>query len=267
LPFGPVGPIILAVTERRAQIVDAAGRLMSQQGFAATSVDDVIRAAKLSGKSHFYHYFRSKDELGYAVLARQFERFAERGLAVLREPMIEPLDRLALFIDTLVALQVARGCRGGSPLGPLAAELADGHEGFRERIAEVFERWAAQLRSLLWEARPQLADDADTARLARFVIATLEGALLMARVNRDPAALEGIAYDLKRFVAMHLREPGALVGSPPAASAAVGSGAAAPGAAEGGAPGARSSAPGRARAAGRAAGRAGVTAGRARATA
>ena len=99
------------MTDRRTQIVDAAGRLMTHQGFAATSVDDVIRAAGLSGKSHFYHYFRSRDELGYAVLTRQFERFAERGLAVLREPMIEPLDRLVLFVDTLVALQIAREAR------------------------------------------------------------------------------------------------------------------------------------------------------------
>ena len=64
-----------------------------------TSVDDVIKGAKLSGKSHFYHYFKSKEELGYEVLNRQFERFAERGLAILREPMIDPLERLNLFID------------------------------------------------------------------------------------------------------------------------------------------------------------------------
>ena len=185
---------------------------MGQRGFAPTSVDDVIKEAKLSGKSHFYHYFKSKEELGYAVLARQFERFTERGLAVLREPMIEPLERLALFIDTLVALQIARGLQGGSPFGSLAAELADTHDGFRERIAVVFERWAAQIRSLLWEARPLLQDDVDTARLARFIIATLEGALLVSRVNRDVAALQGIATDLKRFVAMHVREAGALLG-------------------------------------------------------
>lgn len=200
---------------------------MGQRGFAATSVDDVIREAKLSGKSHFYHYFRSKDELGYAVLARQFDRFTERGLAVLREPMIEPLERLALFIDTLVALQVARGCRGGSPLGALAAELADAHDGFRERIALVFERWAAQIQSLLWEARAQLHEGVDAARLARFVVATLEGALLMARVHRDPVALEGIAHDLKRFVAMHVREPGGFVGAPGVGAVGAG-GAAAP---------------------------------------
>lgn len=78
---------------------------MGQRGFAPTSVDDVIRETKLSGKSRFYHYFKSKEELGYAVLARQCERFSERGLAVLHEPMSEPLERPALFIDTLVARQ------------------------------------------------------------------------------------------------------------------------------------------------------------------
>jgi TetR/AcrR family transcriptional repressor of nem operon len=207
------------VSDRRTQIVDAASRLIAQQGYATTSVDDVIREARLSGKSHFYHYFKSKEELGYAVLNRQFERFAEKGLNVLREPMIDPLERLVIFIDSLVALQVSRGFRGGSPFGSLAAEMADAHEGFRARIEVVFERWAAQLQSLFWEARPQLHDDVDAARLARFVIATLEGALLMSRVHRDVAVLEGIAYDLKRFVAMHVREPGALGGAPPAVPA------------------------------------------------
>ena len=42
--------------------------------------------------------------------------------------------------------------------------------------------------------------------MARFIIATLEGAVLMSRVQRDVAALEGIAEDLKRFVMMHVPE-------------------------------------------------------------
>ena len=169
-------------------------------------MDDVIKGAKLSGKSHFYHYFKSKDELGYEVLSRQFERFAERGLAVLREPLIDPLERLSLFIDAVVTLQAESGGRRGSPFGSLAAELADVHEGFRVRIEAVFERWASQIRSLLWEARPQLRDDVDAVRLSRFIIATLEGAVLMTRVKRDMSVLEGIAIDLKRFIAMHSRD-------------------------------------------------------------
>ncbi len=172
-------------SDRRSKIVDAAALLISERGFTATSVDEVIKHAKLSGKSHFYHYFKSKEELGYEVLDRQFERFAERGLAVLREPMIDPLERLNLFIDGIVALQSERGGRRGSPFGNLAAELADAHEGFRIRIEAIFERWANQIRSLLWEARPQLKDDVNAVRLSRFIIAALEGAVLMTRVKRD----------------------------------------------------------------------------------
>ena len=206
LHFGPVSPRIRPVTETRSRIIDAAAALIAERGFKRTSINEVIEHARLSGKSHFYHYFRSKDELGLEVLSRQFERFADRGLAILREPMIEPMERLNLFIDSLVALQTERGFRIGSPFGNLASEMADMHEGFRERLTLVFERWASQIQALLWEAKPYLIDDIDTVRLSRFIIATLEGALMMSKVSRDAEMLRGIASDLKRFIATHMRE-------------------------------------------------------------
>ncbi len=196
----------MKLTTRRASILDTAAKLMNERGYGPTSVEDVIREAGLSGKSHFYHYFPSKEALGYEVLERQFERFTERGLAILREPMIAPLDRLGLFIDSLVALQADRGGRGGSPFGNLAAEMADSHEGFRKRLDAVFERWSRQLQELFEELRPRLRDGVDTARLSRFVIATLEGGTLLTRVTRDVSVMRGIGDDLKRFVAAHFRD-------------------------------------------------------------
>jgi TetR/AcrR family transcriptional repressor of nem operon len=166
----------------------------------------LIEATGLSGKSHFYHYFPSKEALGIAVIDRQFERFTERGLAILSEPMIEPVDRLALFIDTLVALQRDRDGGTGSPFGNLAGEMADSHEGFRRRLDDVFARWTDQLVALLREAGPSLRDDVETVKLARFIVACLEGGMLMTRVTRDIGVMEGIGDDLKRFIATHLRD-------------------------------------------------------------
>ncbi|MGI8496778.1 MAG: TetR family transcriptional regulator C-terminal domain-containing protein [Gemmatimonadaceae bacterium] len=194
------------MSDRRKQIIEAATVLVGRQGYQNTSIDEVIREAKLCGKGHFYHYFKSKEELGYAVLARQFERFTERGLAILSDPMVEPLERLTHFIDAVVKSHAERGCAEGCPFGNLAAEMADEHEGFRKRIEAVFERWSAQIQALLREARPQLEDGVDIARLARFIIATLEGALMMSRVTREISVMEGIAEDLKRFVATHMRD-------------------------------------------------------------
>jgi TetR/AcrR family transcriptional repressor of nem operon len=193
------------VNERRTQILDAASVLIYRNGFHQTSIEDVIKEAGLSGKAHFYHYYKSKEELGYAVLNHQFERFAQRSLAVLREPSVDPLERLDNFIDALIAGHAERGCQGGCPFGNLVAEMADAHEGFRKRLETVFEHWANYLYSLLWEARPQLEDDVDISRLARFIIATIEGAWLMSRVKRDIGVMEEIAADLKHYVVSHTR--------------------------------------------------------------
>ena len=191
---------------RRARILDVAARLIQQRGYEKTSIEDVIHESGLSGKSHFYHYFKSKEALGYEVVEHQYERFAERGLALLREPMIDPLERLGLFIDTLIALQLREGGAGASAFGGLAGELADAHEGFRRRLRTVFDRWERQLEALFTELRPRLREDADIVRLSRFVIAALEGGMLTQRVTRDADALQGIGEDLKRFVASHLRD-------------------------------------------------------------
>ena len=190
---------------RRVAILDAAARIINERGFAQTSVEDLIDAAGLSGKSHFYHYFKSKEELGYEVLERQFSRFSERGLALLSEPMIDPLKRLTLFIDTMVDLQRERGARNGSPFGNLAGELADSHAGFRRRLDSVFEAWAGAIQSLLDEMRDALRPDVDTGRLALFLVAALEGGMLLTRVKRDSSVMAGIGEDLKQHVESMLR--------------------------------------------------------------
>lgn len=193
------------MSQKRFQILDAAAELIAEKGFVQTSVDDVIAKAGLSGKSHFYHYFKSKEALGHEVLARQFDVLADRGLAILREPSLDPLERLNVFIDSVVAMQAERGGKSGSPFGALATEMAAKDEGFRVRIARVFRSWTDEIAGLLGQVKDRLEEDADPNRLARFIVATLEGATTMARMKRDVSLMHGVAADLKRFVAGHVR--------------------------------------------------------------
>ncbi|HWG53065.1 MAG TPA: TetR/AcrR family transcriptional regulator [Gemmatimonadaceae bacterium] len=188
--------------DRRTSIVDAATAVMARQGYQQTSVDDVIREAGLCGKSHFYHYFDSKEELGYAVLKHQFNLFADRGLALLRDSAVGPLDRLNNFLDWVVQVHSDCHCEGSaSPCGSLAAEMAEQREGFRQHVDQLFEQWIAQIQTLLQEVNPRPDGAAAAERMARFIVATLEGALFMSRVKRDAAVLKTIATDLQRYVA------------------------------------------------------------------
>src|SRR5437867_3013700 len=63
----------------REQIVQVATRLMAVRGYHRTSLEDVLRESG-AGKGNFYHHFRSKEELGYAILDRLVRLFTERTL-------------------------------------------------------------------------------------------------------------------------------------------------------------------------------------------
>src|SRR6476646_905846 len=69
----------------RAAVIDAAGRLFAERGFAATSMRDISAA---SGISHplIHHHFGSKEELYAAVKRRMVEGYARRFPAAARAP-------------------------------------------------------------------------------------------------------------------------------------------------------------------------------------
>jgi TetR/AcrR family transcriptional repressor of nem operon len=193
----------------KEQILEVATRLVAAQGYHRTALDDVLRESG-TGKGNFYHYFRSKEDLGYAILDRLLERLEARTLGpIFRSGHEAPLAQIEAFLDALLAAQRARNCMGGCPLGNLAAELADAHEGFRRRLAQGFERWRECLGGALARAQAAgtLAPDVEPDGLARFLVAGIEGAILLAKVQKDIRIMEGCVTELRRHLALYRRDP------------------------------------------------------------
>ena len=187
----------------REQILDAATRLTHVSGYRGTSLDDVLRESGV-GKGNFYYYFKSKEELGYAILERIVRGFVERTLEPsFADPGRPPLDRIHRFLDCVLETQRQRNCVGGCPMGNLASELSDVHEGFRRRLAEIFTRWRERLAEALREAQSEgsLALTCDAGRLAQFLVASLEGAILMTKVTKEIQVMETCVCELKAHLA------------------------------------------------------------------
>ena len=191
----------------RDQILDAAARLIHLRGYHGTSLDDVLRESGV-GKGNFYYYFRSKEDLGFAIIDRVVERFLERTLEpAFVDPTADPLDQVRAFLDRLLEVQRQRNCVGGCPMGNLACELSDVHEGFRQRLADIFERWRVMLATTLERGREsgRLRADLDAASAAGFVVASLEGAILMAKVTKDISVMEKCVVELKHHLTLYAR--------------------------------------------------------------
>jgi TetR/AcrR family transcriptional repressor of nem operon len=182
---------------------------MHVHGYHATSLDDVLRESGV-GKGNFYYHFRSKEELGYAILDQIVAGFVERTLEpCFADPAGAPLGQIRCFLDRLEQAQRDRKCVGGCVMGNLASELSDVHEGFRMRLATVFMAWQARFAAALAAAkgRGEVAADCDPAATARFLVASLEGAILMTKVIKDIGVMEQCVAELKRYLAAYETRP------------------------------------------------------------
>ena len=188
----------------KEQIVDAASRLVHVRGFNNTSVDEILRESGV-GKGNFYYYFRSKDELGFAILERGLERISTELIEKHFNPEKDPWQQILDFLDSLVERARQRACTGGCLLGNLAVEMSDIHEEFRRRLNRAFERLRSRLEVTLTQAKAQgtLRSEADIPRLAHFIVAGFEGAFMMGKLHKDADVMAGVVEELKEHLAQY----------------------------------------------------------------
>ena len=165
----------------RARVVEAAAALIHERGVAGATLEDVKVAAEVSG-SQLYHYFPDKTELVQAVIDYQADAIVERNTHVLGSA-----NGIEAWRKMVITAARRTQAIGGCQLGSLGGQLAESDPEARALIAAGFERWAAAisdgLRSL--HAEGKLPADIDPDDLATTLLATLEGGLLLAQVQRD----------------------------------------------------------------------------------
>jgi TetR/AcrR family transcriptional repressor of nem operon len=189
----------------RDQILNAAARLIHVQGYQSTSLDDVLRESGV-GKGNFYYYFKSKEELGYAIIDRITQAFVERSLGpAFADTDADPVTQIHAFLDRVLEAQRLRKCVGGCVMGNLASELSDLHEGFRQRLASIFDLWRVHLAEAVsrGQARGRLRADVDASRVAQFLVAGLEGSILLSKVTKDITVMERCVEELKRHLTLY----------------------------------------------------------------
>jgi TetR/AcrR family transcriptional repressor of nem operon len=171
----------------RSRIVEAAARLIYEHGVASTTLDDVKAAAGVSG-SQLYHYFPDKDELVQAVISHQADVIAGNQ----RQADLGSAEGLQAWRDMVIAQAKSEGGQGGCPLGSLAGQLAETDPHARALLAAGFGQWQAAIGEGLRRLHQagQLPDGTDPDALAVTLLATLQGGLLLAQVQRDPGPLE-----------------------------------------------------------------------------
>jgi TetR/AcrR family transcriptional repressor of lmrAB and yxaGH operons len=181
--------------DSRTRLLDATTSLLADRGYHGTGMKDILGASGVVAGSLYHHFPGGKDELATACVSRVGEQVGARMDAALdTRTMIEAVDA---FYANAAAILLASDYRTGCPVGTPAAETVTLSPPVAAAVADAFRRWTDSLARGLMK-RGWLP--ADATRTASVMLSLYQGAVLVARAERNTTPLDIAAQHTREII-------------------------------------------------------------------
>jgi TetR/AcrR family transcriptional repressor of lmrAB and yxaGH operons len=185
----------------RARMIATAAALLQRQGYHATGLSQIVQESEAPRGSLYFHFPGGKEELAVAALRDVGEIWKRRIAAAIDGAPDLGAAIVAvckLFASELAASDWQLGC----PLATVALEASASSEPVRLTCAEHFAGWEASIAARLEKSG---VHHEAALRMAVFALAAIEGALMLARVERSGRPLEIVGESLRSLVSVVAR--------------------------------------------------------------
>jgi TetR/AcrR family transcriptional regulator, transcriptional repressor for nem operon len=181
--------------QTRQRILGEAMRLINVKGYHHTSMSDIIESTGIK-KGNLYFHFPSKDDLICELIALARDEYGRYLRKNIRGG--SPLERLEGMLNGVRRFHASYGFVGGCIFGNMALEMGDENPRVARLVRDVFDEWAGMIRELVESARVagEVPESVDPGAAARMIIATLEGAVMMAKLTKDEAGFKAVCDSL-----------------------------------------------------------------------
>jgi AcrR family transcriptional regulator len=181
-------------SDARTRMIQSAALLFRERGIEGTAFADVLEHSGAPRGSVYHHCPGGKLQLAEEA-TRYAGDFIAAGLAAALEQS-DPLAALDAFATTWIAIVEDSGFEAGCPI--VAAALEGAHApGARKAAGDAFAKW----QDVLAEAIARHGTPPDRARsLATLIIASIEGAVVLARAQETTEPLQRVAAELRALV-------------------------------------------------------------------
>lgn len=166
----------------RTRLINATFDEIYTHGYHTTSLANILKSANTK-KGSMYHYFSSKKELVLAMIEEKLELRIETRWKELSNTDINIIDFLIDTLNNNQTIDLQRGC----PLGNLLQESLGDDEDFADILIKILNKWKNIFVTILRKAlqNGELKDSIEIEKCALFLIASIEGALLIAKKSKD----------------------------------------------------------------------------------
>lgn len=182
----------------RKRIVEAAAPIFNQHGYEGSSLNALMEATGLK-KGGIYRHFASKEELAAEAFDYTWDAAWKARLSHV-DDKANGINKLKQLIANFVERRSP--VPGGCPVLNTAVDADDGNPILRSRVGKALRSWTGRLQAYVEEAQQErdARPDVDPKDVATLIVACLEGALMMSRIQRNDEALRRVQSHLNEFL-------------------------------------------------------------------
>jgi TetR/AcrR family transcriptional regulator, transcriptional repressor for nem operon len=191
--------------ETKEKILQQAAELFNQQGYAGSSISDIMRVTGLQ-KGGIYNHFKSKDDLALQAFDFAIAQLRQRYLAAIHSKR-HAIERLQAIIAVFRSYVDNPPIKGGCPLLNTAIESDDAHPALRQRTQQAMNSWRNLFYRIIQKGieKGEIRSTVDADEVTTILIATLEGAMMMSKLYGDSIHLERAINHLTHYIESQLR--------------------------------------------------------------
>jgi len=180
----------MAKISNRDKILTAGLKVVLERGYVGASVRDIVEAAGVPQGS-FTNHFKSKEAFALEILDIYYDTICATMTHSLQDES-PPLKRLRTYIDSTIDAIDRHNTKNGCLLGNFSAEASGHSDIIRARLRKIYAEIQDGVQKTLKAAvkSGELSKNFKTEEMSEFIVASLQGAILLAKTRRDPGPLK-----------------------------------------------------------------------------
>ncbi|MDW3151106.1 TetR/AcrR family transcriptional regulator [Vibrio sp. 779(2023)] len=175
--------------DTRQHILDVGYELIVNRGFTSVGLSELLKKAAVP-KGSFYHYFKSKEQFGEAMIQDYFTKYFERLNARFTNTELSGYQRLMSYFEEMVKVEDDVCNANKCLLVKLSAEVSDLSESMRLALRQGADKTIQAIADCIdIGIKDGSIPNGDSALLARQIYYLWNGASLLNKLYQDQAAL------------------------------------------------------------------------------
>ena len=186
--------------ETRERILARSAQLFNRQGYFGASLADIMRETGLE-KGGIYNHFSSKEQLALEAFDYAYGLVQQRIRQALAGKL-NAIERLQAIVSVFQGIAEDPPVAGGCPILNTAIEADDANEVLRDRARAAMNDWRSTIQRIVNKGieRQEIRPGINVDEVATIFITTLEGAIMLSNLYKDPIHMNRAADHIVRYI-------------------------------------------------------------------